>query len=194
MDLLATVGEHPDPIVGTGARYEDECALVRRAVDEPLAFALLYRRHYDRMASYLFRRTGDRHATEDLLSELFLAAWKGLPHFEHRGVPFQGWLYGIATRLANRWVGRRRPLARLEDPARVEGPDGSFARDAADEVQTHLLALAPKHQAVLTLLYLEELRVDEIAAALGIRPGTVKSRLDRARRKLKHSMQARRLS
>ncbi|MFG0320198.1 MAG: RNA polymerase sigma factor [Planctomycetota bacterium JB042] len=194
MDLAITAGDPKEGAPAPANALEEELALVRRAVDEPRAFAILYRRHYDRMATYLYRRTGDPHATEDLLSELFLAAWRGLPRFEPRGVPVRGWLYGIATRLANRRARRRRPVESLDDPGAIEGRDRTDGRDDADEVRTLLAPLSPNHQAALVLHYVEGLSVDEIAAALGIRPGTVKSRLDRARRKLRSQIQARRSS
>ncbi len=198
MDIPITVDDVAARADDRPPAEADEHALIRRALAEPAEFATLYRRHYDAMAGYLFRRTGDRHATEELLSELFVAAWRGLARFEPRGVPFRGWLYGIATRLVNRHVRRRRvrpepldPDANLADP-RPAAPARAETSDEAARVLRALLQLAPKHQTVIALHYMEGLAIEEIAAALGVRPGTVKSRLDRARRRLKKRLTARR--
>lgn len=151
--------------------------LLARAGRSPEAFAELYRRHYGRIGTYLLRRTGDRAATEDLLAEVFLAALRGVRRFRWRGIGFDHWLYRVATRAANRWARRRRfaPLDAARDVA------AAARRDAADEVTAMLLALPPRLQSVISLHYLEGLPVDEVARVLGVRPGTVKSRLSRAR-------------
>ena len=59
----------------------DEPELVRRARSERGAFGELYRRHYDAIGAYLYRRIGCRHAAEDLLSEVFLSAMSAMPRF-----------------------------------------------------------------------------------------------------------------
>lgn len=156
--------------------------LLARAGRCPEAFAELYRRHYGTIGTYLLRRTGDRAATEDLLGEVFLAALRGVRRFRWRGIGFDHWLYRVATRAANRWAKRHRfaPLDAARDVA-----DRPRARDEADEVTAMLLALPPRLQSVLSLHYLEGLGVDEVARVLGVRPGTVKSRLARAREALR---------
>jgi RNA polymerase sigma-70 factor (ECF subfamily) len=176
----------------------DEAALIARAGADPDAFALLVRRHYAAMADHLVRRTGDAHATEDLLSELFLAAYRGLGGYRDRGVPFRFWLYRIATRLANRWVRRnRRRFAPVDAAHDVADPAAcatvaAEARDESERARALLLELAPRFQAVLALHYLEGLPIDDVAAVLDVRPGTVKSRLSRARDALRERMQPRR--
>lgn len=162
-----------------------------RAAADPAAFAALYRRHYGAVAGYLFRRTGDRHVTEELLSEVFVAAWRGLGRYRSRGAPFRCWLYGIASRRVNRWVQRRRrreepcgDLPHVPDPRRAAAA-AAEASDEAARLLALVLALRPAQQTVLALYYFEGLGIGAIAAALGVRPGTVKSRLDRARRQLK---------
>ena len=115
-----------------------------------------------------------------------MAALRWLPRYHHRGVPFRGWLYRIATNTANRWA-RRRPrheALHADRPAvlTVDSPERSDLRERARRA---LLAMPPKYQAVLALHYLEGLSVDEVAAILGCRAGTVKSRLSRAREQLR---------
>jgi RNA polymerase sigma-70 factor, ECF subfamily len=169
----------PPPLPAAAADEE----LLARAGRDREAFAELYRRHYGRIGTYLLRRTGDRAATEDLLAEVFLAALKGVRRFRWRGIGFDHWLYRVATRAANRWARARRrrfaPLHLACDVAARVSPEG------ADEVTAMLLSLPPRLQSVLSLHYIEGLAVDEVARVLGVRPGTVKSRLSRAREALK---------
>ena len=75
---------------------EDERSLIDAARSDPHAFGTLYQRHYQSIASYLFRRTGDRHATEDLLSEVFLQAMRRLGIFRWTGIPLRFWLLRMA--------------------------------------------------------------------------------------------------
>jgi RNA polymerase sigma-70 factor (ECF subfamily) len=171
--------------------------LIERAKRDRAAFAVLYRRHYDAIAGHVFRRVGDVHAAEDLVAEVFLTAMRYLPRYRQRGVPFRSWLYRIATNKVNRWARRHRRLVLksldADQERRSSGPapagegetDGELARRA-------LLSLPPKHQAVLTLHYLEGLRVNEVAAVIECRVGTVKSRLSRARKALREQLERRR--
>ncbi|MFN0059808.1 MAG: RNA polymerase sigma factor [Planctomycetota bacterium] len=185
----------------TDRSLPSECAsdddLVARAAHDRSAFAELYQRHYRAIGSYLFRRTGDHHATEELLSDVFFAALRGLRRYRARGLSLRAWLYRIATNEANRWARRRRRRRRLyslEDVV-VEVPDrgdasptatGGFAR-----LHSALWSLPVRHQAVVALFYLEELSVEEIAQVLATRVGTVKSRLARARETLREKLRGR---
>ena len=181
------------PRLGTRADGHQDAALVERARHDPEAFAQLYRLHYRSIALYLWRRTADVHATEDLLSEVFLAALSSLGRYANQGIPFRHWLYRIATNAANRWTrARRRACVDLDAASGV----ASAERDPPDEEQrlamTALAALSPKLQSVAILHYLEDLSVDEIASILGCRSGTVKSRLSRARDALRKALERRR--
>lgn len=177
---------------------DSERNLIEEALKDPEAFVALYRAHYDYVASYLFRRTGHCHVTEDLLSDVFFAALKNLGRFRHRGIPFRFWLLGIATNLANQWARRNRrrpePMEAAEgivDPLQ-EHTAAVEDRDEQEAALRQLLALKPKHQAVLALHYLEGLSVEKVAEVLNCRPGTVKSRLSRARRELRRKLHTRR--
>lgn len=186
----------PDSDPRGGDAAGDEARLVERAKEEPAAFAALYRRHYVGIVGYLYRRTGDGHAAEDLAADTFLAALRAIPRYRITDVPFRMWLLRIATNEANRWARQRRKL-RLQRMVSV--PDCASAKpgacdpDAAtlEEAQAALLSLPPVHQSVLSLHYLESLSVEEVAAVLGCRLGTVKSRLARARAAMKVELERR---
>jgi RNA polymerase sigma factor (sigma-70 family) len=175
----------------------DERELVERAQRNREAFAVLYRRNYAALARHLYRRTGDVHATEDLVSDVFLTALRSLPRYRYRGVPLRFWLLRIATNVANRWARRQRrgAIASLEAGRRDAACPRSVSREEGADVeraQCALLTLPPRYQAVLSLHYLEGLAVRDVAAILGCRAGTVKSRLARARDALRQRLNGRR--
>ncbi|MFT5424386.1 MAG: RNA polymerase sigma factor (sigma-70 family) [Phycisphaerales bacterium] len=168
-----------------------ERALIERAKADAGAYGQLYRSHYTAIAGYLFRRTGDEHAAEDLASETFLSAWKALPRYRDRGAPFRAWLMRIATNKANRWSkARKKELRQL---ARFDQAIGRLSVQAADEaeqsgVNTALLSLAERDQTVLVLHHVEGMSVEQVGRVMGLRVGTVKSRLSRARDRLREEL------
>ncbi|MET9344168.1 RNA polymerase sigma factor [Nonomuraea sp. NPDC003804] len=164
---------------------------------DPVAFEAFYRRHVDAVTRFLARRVDDPHTVADLVAEVFMAVLDSA-HTYRPGLGSEiAWLYGVArntlsaerrrlfkqSRLAVRVSGRR-PLdsddvARLEERIDAEGP----ARRAFAAMAT----LPEGERAVLELVVIDQLTVTEAAAALGIRPGTAKVRLHRARRTLQGS-------
>jgi RNA polymerase sigma-70 factor (ECF subfamily) len=177
-----------------GAEEGEELRLIERARTDRAAFAVLYRGHYAAIGGYLYRRTGDVHATEDLIADTFLSALKALPRYRSGGVPFRAWLYRIATNAANGWARRRRrrPEAPLSAAVGAAAPPGTDSRDDVEALERALRRLAPRFQAVVTLHYVEGLALEEVAAVLGCRLGTVKSRLYRAREALRRALTERR--
>ena len=172
---------------------EDERSLIERAKEDPKAFAALYRQHYPAIARYVYRRTGDGHVTEDLVSEVFLSALRHLSRYRHRGVPIRYWLYRIATHAVNQWVRRRKPRLRRDGSVDLDlqiDPGNADEEQAGTRefAQHAILQLSPKHQVVLSLHYFEGMSIEEVSAVIGCRPGTVKSRLSRAREALRHKL------
>jgi RNA polymerase sigma factor (sigma-70 family) len=158
------------------------------------AFGALYRRHARAVYNLLFRRTADWGRAEDLTSAVFLEAWRRREAIRlHEGSALP-WLLGVATNLRrNHWrsmLRGRRALARLGEGGRE--PD--FADDAAGRLDDErrmreLLALVgrlPRHERhVLALCDWSGLSYAEAAIALEVPVGTVRSRLSRARRRLR---------
>jgi RNA polymerase sigma-70 factor (ECF subfamily) len=167
-----------------------EIALVARAVDDPAAFEALYWRHHRPIWRYLRHRTGESHAADDLVAEVFLDFLKSLPRFRSRGIGVRGWLYRVATRKVARWSRKHRSHETIEDDAHARSSTVSeeSAPDQSDRVRAALSRLPQRLQAVLVLHHVEGLAVEEIARSLCVREGTVKSRLARGREALRRSL------
>lgn len=123
-----------------------------------------------------YARTGSRTDAEDVMQEVFLRLLRARPEFsseEHA----KAWLLRVAANCANDLF--RAPWRRREEPL-TEGLSAPEEPERGGVVEA-VLALPPKYRAAVHLYYYEELSVEEIAEILGRRPGTVKSRLSRAR-------------
>jgi RNA polymerase sigma factor (sigma-70 family) len=158
------------------------------------AFGALYEEFARAVYNHAYRLTGDWSTAEEVLSETFLAAWRTRHAVEPEGDSLRPWLFGIATnkaRNANRGAGRRLAfLARRPAPE----PVADFADASAGRVDdTRRLAavrlalggLRRQEREVLALCVWASLDYAEAAEALGIPVGTVRSRLSRARNRLR---------
>ena len=173
------------------ARREDE--LVERArrgdVDAYEELISEHERFAFRVA-YLITRDADD--AEDALQDAFMKAFRALPRFR-RGAAFRAWLLKIVTNEARTKSRSRRRHAAIVSRAAEREPAAAVEASPesallSDELRRRLLAaldrLPEKHRVVVTCRYLLELSEEETAAVLGIRRGTVKSRLSRALEKL----------
>jgi RNA polymerase sigma-70 factor (ECF subfamily) len=189
--ISTTDTDHAEP---NDQCLDAEIELIEQARTDPRAFGRLYREHYVPIVGYLYRRTGDRHEAEDLAGAVFLAAWRALPRYRIGRAPFRSWLYRIATNAANRWARRQQRRRALLGSAREKWIERDGRTDHADDAEEALRALhtlTPAHQAVLCLHHVEGLSVEVLADVLGCRPGTVKSRLSRARTAYRRELQRR---
>ena len=175
-----------------GIANESEPALIQRAKRDPKAFALIYERHYTPIAGYVYRRTGDVHATEDIVSDVFLAAMRTMGRFRYRNVPIRAWLYRLASNAVNQWakLQQRRQMVPLDESVNAYEAVDSNGCDmhAAARVRKALLLLSPKYQTVLALCYFEDLSLRELSQATGWRLGTVKSLVSRGRQALREKL------
>jgi RNA polymerase sigma factor (sigma-70 family) len=168
--------------------------LWQRAVQgEPEAFGVLFERHARAVYNYLFRRTADWSTAEDLTSIVFLEAWRRRGEVRLERDLALPWLLGVATNvLRNRRRSQWRHRAALERLPRERSED--FEDDAAarldDErrmrgVLRSVASLPKREQDVLALCVWAELSYEEAAVALGVPVGTVRSRLSRARGRMR---------
>jgi RNA polymerase sigma factor (sigma-70 family) len=164
-------------------RTDDE--LVRSCLKgDRQSFGLLYRRHQQRVRQILYQLS-DPPMLDDLVQEVFLRAWKGLPKFRQSS-QFSTWLYRIAWNVA---TDRRQTLARDRDRLATISQNIATQHNDPDVMQLHyqdlvrkgLSVLSEEHRSVLVLHDLEEMPQKEVAEILEIPVGTVKSRLFHAR-------------
>lgn len=174
-------------------------ALARRAAGDPEAFAGLYERYYEQILNYTFRCTMNVGVAEELTGRTFLKALEGIGRYRPAG-SFRAWLFRIAVNEVRMYVRsrRRRPEAGLSDAELERITFGERPDELAEEKEQKLLAFArvhralmrlpAKYQAVITLRFFQEMTNDEIAAALGKRPGTIKSLISRGLAKLRDAI------
>lgn len=159
----------------------DDVSATGQAPDaSPVAAA--YRLHYGAVAAYVLRRTGSVDATEDIVAETFLVATRK-PRRCAEPAAARHWLLRVATLQTNAWV-RRRRLAGGWPVADLPAPDAARVGEALEALRD----LAIHEQEVLSLKYLADLSIEDIARVLRCRRGTVKSRLSRARDALRRRL------
>ncbi|MBK8097683.1 MAG: sigma-70 family RNA polymerase sigma factor [Planctomycetes bacterium] len=161
----------------------------------PVDFRTVYTTLYQPVANYLLRRTGDAHATEDLLADVFLSVFRALPAYRDRGLPIRHWVFKIANRMATRWLRRRhaehRLLAMRADVADLVARPADTGLEARETARALLATMPIALQEVAALHWLGECPLAEVAAVVGVPVGTVKSRLARARELLRERMEHR---
>jgi len=170
---------------------EDEWIAVRCQLGERAAFDELIQRWHGPIWQYV-RRLSDDDVAQDIAQDIWLRVLRGIGGLRHPA-KLRAWLFGIAHRT---WIDtlRRKYAVVVSDIDEVEQhelPDPRVA-DALEQKLTamehELSRLPPIERETLTLFYLRELSLQEIAQALEIPIGTVKSRLHRARRMLRREL------
>ncbi|MEU9832373.1 RNA polymerase sigma factor [Streptosporangium sp. NPDC048047] len=173
----------------------DDATLIERSLNEPETFAILFDRHAPLLHRYAARRLGPSEA-EDVVADTFLAAFQHRKGYDRSRSNARPWLYGIASNV----IGRRRrtelSLYRAYirsgvHPAEVSGlpvEDGVNTLAVNRPLARALLDLAQADRDVLLLVAWAELSYQEVADALAIPPGTVASRLNRARLRIRRAL------
>ena len=149
------------------------------------------------MFNIALRITGDADAANDCAQEAFIRAYRALHQYDPT-LPFGPWLYRITTNASlnhvQRWHARETPVDELpERSAEIdEGPEAiAVRREEVAEVVAAMADLPAAYRAALTLRHMQQLSYQEVADALGIPLGTVKTHLHRARAALKVRIAAR---
>jgi RNA polymerase sigma-70 factor (ECF subfamily) len=165
-----------------------DAVLIKRSLAQPQAFASIFDRHFDAVHGYARRRLG-RSLAEEIVSETFIRAFDRRASFDHSRADARPRLFGIAANLMRRhWRAERRrlhALGRLETSSSAEPP----TEERADLV-TALNSLPAREREALLLFALADLSYDDIAEALGLPVGTVRSRLSRARDRIRRQLDA----
>ena len=175
-----------------------DAAAIAASLESPASFAVVFERHHAVVHRHLARRIG-RDLADELTAETFAVAFAKRGRYNVAVHDARPWLFGIATKLAHRhWRREERELrayARTGVDAAAPSPaervtaraDSAVAGPA---VAAALAGLTADDRDVLLLYAWEELDQPEIAAALSIALGTVKSRLHRARARVRQSLAA----
>ncbi|MCT1658302.1 RNA polymerase sigma factor [Brevibacterium luteolum] len=181
-----------DPIVPDAA--DDHVLLSKIAAGDEGALAELYRRYASAVLSFTIARTSSREIAEEVSADVWVGCWRSASAFRGDSKVLT-WLLGIAKRQI--WAHtRRRPLAivPLEDHgeglvAADEDPAVVVSTNEGEAALVHALeSLSPELTEVVTLAWVHDLPYDQVAEAVGIPIGTVKSRVSRARRLLRESL------
>jgi RNA polymerase sigma-70 factor (ECF subfamily) len=178
---------------------DEDKMLVSAAPDNPDAIARLYDKYYSEIVGYIYHCTLDSTVTEDLTSNVFLAALRHIGRYKWRKIPFSAWLYRIATNeVRMHWRRQKRGKAinlqtdsgsQQEQNRELESSNPSAGdRIAAEEeyrlLHRALLELRMKYRTVIILRYYEDKAIAEICEITGRKEGTVKSQLHRGLAKL----------
>jgi RNA polymerase sigma factor (sigma-70 family) len=164
----------------------------------PPSWEEIVRAHSARVYRLAYRLTGNKHDAEDLTQEVFVRVFRSLSSYTPG--TFEGWLHRITTNLFLD-MARRRQRIRFEglgDETAQRLHSGPTPAQAFDErhldgdIAAALEALAPEYRAAVVLCDIEGLSYEEIAATLGVKLGTVRSRIHRGRAQLRAALDHRR--
>ena len=164
--------------------------------DDPELFAMIFDRHADEIHRYDARRLGQQVAP-DVVSDVFLAAFRNRGRYDAARADARPWLYGIATKVISqhlRGEGRRvRALAAIRPPAPAELSveeisDRITAAQLRPRLHRVLAGLPAADRELVLLVAWAELSYEQVAEALQIPVGTVRSRLHRVRAKIRRSI------
>jgi len=156
----------------------------------------LVRQHADRVYRLAYRLSGNQHDAEDLTQETFIRVFRSVQNYQPG--TFEGWLHRITTNLFLDMVRRRgriRMEALPEDYDRVPADEPNPEQIYHDSrlgpgLQAALDSLPPEFRAAVVLCDIEGLSYEEIGATLGVKLGTVRSRIHRGRQALRDYLAA----
>lgn len=181
--------------------YGDDAALEQARRGDPDAFHVLVERHATAVFRLAYRMTGNETDAEDMVQETFLRAWREIRRFDGRA-SFGTWLHRICAnrtvdflRSRNRW----QPAASTGDgehdpfrdmPTELPSPErAARSAEASALLAPALASLTGIERAAFVLRHYEGLPIDEIAGALGVKPGAARHSVFRAVRKLRRALE-----
>lgn len=172
-------------------RFADELIVVRCQLGEPEAFDDLIARWHSPLWQYIRRMTGRDDEAQDILQDVWLRVIRGIARMRD-GSRLRGWLFGITRRVLMDRLRRQYavpPASEVNTDDLAAESDPSDREASLEALDAVIEALPFIEREMLTLFYLRDLSLAEIADALDIPIGTVKSRLFRARRIARALMQ-----
>jgi RNA polymerase sigma factor (sigma-70 family) len=172
-------------------RVLDEYLVAAARTGDRKAFAALAGRWHGKLVAHAWRLTGDPEIARDAAQGAWIEIVRGLSRLQDESA-FPAWAYRIVSRRCAKQVGeavRRRDLA--ADLAAQPEPEANDLGDpmATRRLRAAMALLPPEQRSALALFHLEEMSVAEVAVALDVPLGTVKTRLLHARRKLREALE-----
>ncbi len=175
-----------------------DAELIQRTLDgDQSAFTALVEKYQKGVHALAWQKIGDFHIAQEITQDAFLRAYQKLSTLKNHNL-FCGWLYVIATNLCNEWLRKKRlPIQSLETVDSKEVDQVAYTRYMEEQRETDaneirrervrdlLKKLPESERTVMTLHYLGEMTCESISEFLGVSPNTVRSRLSRARNRLK---------
>jgi len=160
------------------------------------ALRLVVERYQQRVFALIYGVVRDAHEVEDIAQEVFLKVYTRIHAFDERSQLYT-WIYRVAVNAAKDHVKKRsrRPAVPLEEDVAVHDADagpgaGAAAAETRRMVQEAIATLPSHYRMVIALREIEGMTYSEIARVLGLSPGTVESRLHRARARLKRRLES----
>jgi RNA polymerase sigma-70 factor (ECF subfamily) len=166
-----------EPVIDSSR--DEEKRLIERAKRDPREFGALYDRHFQQIYRFVYSRVREQTAAEDVTSEVFIKALKAMPRYQDTGRPFAAWLYQIAVNaIADRYRSLR-PTHALDDfhDLSVGGPtidEEAGQRDEIRRIWRMVEELPLQQRTALVLKFQEDMKIEDIAVAMGKTPGAVK--------------------
>lgn len=181
--------------------WDDRRLIADSLSGKSAAFGALVRRYQDRLFNTVYRLLDNAEDAQDVVQESFISAYQSLGSFKGDSLFFT-WLYRIAMNAAISLKRKKRAAVSLDtgskhdlvidplDQSQDNQPsDAIERREDEKRLQAGLNRLSPEHRAVIVLKDLEDMRYEDIAVALDVPIGTVRSRLHRARLELREMLE-----
>ncbi len=167
----------------------EEIEVIRRVVDGEIdSFRLLVKRYERPIARLIGNLVADRHHGEDLLQDVFLTAFEGLHRFDSSRAAFSTWLFTIARNKCLNALKKKTPVATDDLPpaARYRTPYHDLAdKELLEQLDEALQKLPPAQKMAFVLAEFVGLSHQEISEIEGVKTGTVRSRISRAKERLR---------
>lgn len=170
----------------------DEYLVASASIGDRKALSLLVRRWHGKLLAHAWRLLGDPEAAKDAVQDGWSEIIRGLPRLVDPGA-FPAWACRIVTRRCARLINKARRDRRLQEAVAQEPNATSYQNSGtgldAEKVRQAMTNLPAEQRAAIALFHLEEMSVAEVAVALDVPTGTVKTRLMNARRKLRAALE-----
>jgi len=175
----------------TAARILDEYLVASARAGDAKAFALLARRWQQKLVAHAWRLLGDSDAARDAAQLGWIEIMRGLNRL-HDERAFPAWAYRIVSRICARQIGEAVRRRRLSEEIAAQPEVGQEPPESGHDMsvlRAAIRALPAVQRTAIALFHFEELSVAEVAVALDVPAGTVKTRLMHARRKLRAALE-----